>query len=276
MKQQKSDQDGSLEEDLPKRIIDIHSNKSRTTGLAGIFESLLRSYRGVSFAIVTMLIIGICLIAAGLSSAPALFFHSLISEFASTLPFYFKFPLLGISVAVNYFVYGLTLIFVVPFFNLFCPKIKAWRGNWFSLQSVPWFFHNALTYIVRFTFLDFITPSPLNTLFFRMMGMKIGKGSMINTSYISDPALIILGNYVTIGGSATLFGHYGQKGILILSPVIIEDYVTVGLKASIMGDVRIGKGVIIPPHSILLPKTRIPAGSKVTAIELNITEPSKK
>ena len=32
---------------------------------------------------------------------------------------------------------------------------------------------------------------------------------------------------------------------------------TIGLKASIMGDVIIGEGMMIPPHTAILPKSRI-------------------
>jgi len=66
-----------------------------------------------------------------------------------------------------------------------------------------------------------------------------------------------LGDYVTIGGSATLFAHYGQGGYLIIGKTKIGDYSTVGLKASIMGSVTIGKKCIIGPHVAILPKTVI-------------------
>jgi acetyltransferase-like isoleucine patch superfamily enzyme len=98
-----------------------------------------------------------------------------------------------------------------------------------------------------------------------MMGMKIGKGSHINTTNISDPGLIEIGEKVTIGGSAHLMAHYGTKGFLILEPVRIGDKVNIGLKATIMGDVVIGAQAQIGPHEAVLPKSRIPAGRKYTA-----------
>ena len=117
--------------------------------------------------------------------------------------------------------------------------------------------------MVRLSFLDFVTPSPLNVLFYRMMGMKIGKGVVINTTNISDPSLITLGDYVTVGGSATIFAHYGQKGYLIIAPVTVGSGTNIGLKASIMGGVTVGKNVTIKPHVALLPKTDIPDGETV-------------
>ena len=79
------------------------------------------------------------------------------------------------------------------------------------------------------------------------MGMKIGKGVIINTSNISDPCLIELEDYSTIGGSVTMLGHYGQKGILVIGKVCIKKGAMVGLRASIFGDVIIGEHAVVAP-----------------------------
>lgn len=49
-----------------------------------------------------------------------------------------------------------------------------------------------------------------------MMGMKLGKGVQINSTNISDPALIQMDDKVTIGGSATIIAHYASGGFLSL------------------------------------------------------------
>jgi serine acetyltransferase len=105
------------------------------------------------------------------------------------------------------------------------------------------------------------------------MGMKIGRGVQLNTTNISDPSLIELGDKVTIGGSATIVAHYGQGGFLVIAPVKIGEGVTVGLKATIMGDVEIGEYAKILPNSVVLPKTRIPAGETwggVPAVKIDL------
>ena len=176
---------------------------------------------------------------------------------------YLRHFLLAWMLIVSYFIYGFILIFVIPFFNFIMPfRLKPFRGGYYSLTSVPWYIHNALTYIVRYTFLEFITPTPINPLFYRLMGMKIGKRVHINTTNISDPALIEIGDEVTIGGSAHIIAHYASKGYLVVAPVKIGKKVTIGMKATIMGDVEIGEGAVIAPHEIILPKSRIPAGRK--------------
>lgn len=195
----------------------------------------------------------------GVSLWPGITLFKAVSAFSAGTPELLRNLALGLSVAAGFLLYGLTLIFFVPLVNKLLPlKVKPHRATWYSLSVVPWYYHNALTYLVRYTFLEFITPTPLNILFYKMMGMKVGKGTIINTTNISDPCLIEIGDYVTIGGSATLVAHYGMKGFLIIDRLVIEDKATIGLRASVFGDVVIGKGAMVKAHDVVMPKTRIP------------------
>ena len=243
--------------------IDVDSADTERTGLGGIVEKALRRFRLASYmiALIPLYIIGI--LAMGISATPGVYFFNFITDLARDLPQFLYYGSIACSLILSYFIYGLTLIFVIPLFNFMMPfRLKPFRGGYYSLETVPWYFHNAFTYIVRYTFLEFITPTPLNMLFYRLMGMKIGQGAHINTTNISDPALIEIGEKVTIGGSVHIIGHYASKGFLIVERVKIHDRATVGLKATIMGDVEIGAGASIGPHEVILPKSRIPAGRK--------------
>jgi hypothetical protein len=241
-----------------KVIIDVNSTKSERTGFMGIVESVLRKFRTFGFSLVLAPIALLYIFCMGVSLTPGITLISSVNEWTRESHFILRNACLGFSVASAFFAYGLSLIFVVPLVNKLLPlKVKPQRASWFSLTVIPWYYHNALTYLVRYTFLDFITPTPLNILFYKMMGMKIGKGTMINTSNISDPCLIEIGDYVTIGGSASLVAHYGQKGMLVIDKLIIHDKATIGLKASLFGDVVIGKGVLVKAHEVVMPKTRL-------------------
>lgn len=242
---------------------DVDSTTSARTGLAGFMESILRRFRVGSYiiALIPLYLLGI--LAMGISATPAVFFFNFIVESANGLPKLFYYGATACALVTCYFIYGLTLIFIIPLFNFLMPfRVKPFRGGYYSLDSVPWYFHNAFTYIVRYTFLEFVTPTPMSVLFYRMMGMKIGKGSHINTTNISDPALIEIEDKVTIGGSVHIIAHYASKGYLIVEPVKIRKGATIGLKATIMGDVEIGEGAVIAPHEVILPKSRVPAGRK--------------
>jgi hypothetical protein len=245
--------------DNEKKVLDINSTKSDRKGFAGFLESAFRTFRNVGFTLVLAPITALYIFCIGVSLTPGITLFKAVSESSAELHPILRNACLGFAIASAFCLYGFTLIFVVPLVNKLLPlKVKPQRTTWFSLSVIPWYYHNALTYLVRYTFLDFITPTPLNKLFYQMMGMKVGKGTIINTSNISDPCLIEIGEYVTIGGSATLVGHYGMKGVLIMEKLIIKDKAVIGLKASLFGDVVVGVGALVKPNDVILPKTRIP------------------
>jgi hypothetical protein len=245
------------------RLEDVDAPASDRSGLAGLLESALRRFRVGSYLIALIPLYLICILAMSIAATPAIYLFHFFSRLAGGLPAVLYYAICAFGFISGYFIYGLTLIFVVPLFNFLLPfRCRPFRGGFYSLSSVPWYFHNAFTYIVRYTFLEFITPTPLNILFFRMMGMKIGKGVHINTTNISDPALIELEDKVTIGGSVHIIAHYASKGYLIVERVKIRRGATIGLKATIMGDVEIGPGAVIAPNEVILPKSRIPADRK--------------
>lgn len=238
-----------------------HDTTSDKKGLLGLFEIFIRKFKILSFLIVLIPIISLCILVIGVSLAPSVALLAAVHDYTGSSSLTIYSLAMGVALSFGYFLYGMSIILVAPAVNFILRlKLKPWRGNWRSVQTVPWYVHNALVYIVRYTFLDLITPSPLVNFFYIMMGMKIGKGVIINTTNISDPCLIEIGDYVTVGGSVHILAHYGQKGILILAPVIIKEGANIGLKSSIMGGAVIGANATVRPHSVVLPKTQIGDG----------------
>ncbi len=226
-----------------------------------MFAALLKKFPNLSQLGLILPLYALSFVIMGIAVAPALAFFSARFEWVSPESEILRWIVSGIAAVLAYFVYGFVLIFLVPAVNLLIlPFVKAGRGVYHAPGTIVWYAHNNLTYIVRFTFLQFITPSPFNLLFYKMMGMKIGRGVQINSTNISDPGLITLEDYVTIGGSATLAAHYGVAGFLIRSPIVIRKGATVGLKATLLGGVEIGEGSTIMPNSFIAPKMKIPGG----------------
>ncbi len=242
-----------------KKRIDVDSLDTKHTGIKGLFEIALRRFK-VATHIATMIpvyLFGALVI--GLSLTPSVYIFRFMIAWSAHYSAFIQNISIGMSLALGFLAYGFTLLALCPLLNfLLRCNLEPWRGSYYSAEAFKWFMHNALAYLPRFTFLDFVTPSPISNLFYEMMGMKIGKGTVINTTYISDPSMITLGSKVTLGGSVTLVGHYGQAGLLIIAPVKIGDGCTIGLKCSVMGGVTIGENVKIMPHSVVLPKTIIP------------------
>lgn len=242
---------------------DINEEKSKKSGFFGLFENIFRKFSTLGFLLCLSPIIILYILAISFSILPTiLIYQTFKTHFINSSIIEFSL-FISLTIGVGFILFILCLITIVPIFNFpFRFFVKPSRGAWFSVESLPWLYHNALTYLVRYTVLDFITPSPLNIYFFKMMGMKIGKGVMINSSNISDPCMIEIKDYSIVGGSAYLMAHYGMKGYLIKEPLVIHKGASIGLSAKILGGVTIGEKSTILPNSTVLPKTIVPDGAK--------------
>lgn len=228
---------------------------------SGLFDRLLRTGKSITHGFVMVPIYLIASVIIGLAATPAVYLFQTLRELAQESSPLVQLLATGLGLGAGFFTYGFALLFVVPLANWpIRNKIKPCRGSYHSARFFPWYLHNSLAYIARYSFLDYVTPTPLNHLYFMMMGMKMGKNAQLNSTNISDSPLITLEENVTVGGSATIIGHYAAGGFLILAPVVIRKGATIGLLATILADVEIGEGAKILPNSVVLPKTRVPAG----------------
>ena len=206
--------------------------------------------------------IALAILAAGLSLgvAAGLFDEVFVPALAGVTSFW-HYPLTGLALAASYFTYGLTLLLVAPALNLFLGgRLRPYRGSAVSLAALRWYVHCTLTLVVRYSFLEFVTPSPFAQLYYRLMGMKIGRHVTINSTAIADPSLIEMEDGVTIGGTASIMAHYAQGGYLVIAPVRLRAGATIGLRAIVMGGVEVGEKAKVLAGSFVLPNTRIPAG----------------
>jgi hypothetical protein len=242
---------------------DINSTNSTKKGAGAHVENIFRRFSTLGFIFLLFPIACVFIFCIAVALTPGIMLFQWAGSVIGNYPFVLKAFCYGLCGGGAFIGFIIGLIFIVPIMNRPClPFVKRYRGAWFSIESIPWFYHNALTYLVRYTVLDFFTPSPLNIYFYKAMGMKIGKGVMINSSNISDPCLIELGDYVTIGGSAYLMAHYGMKGFLIIDKLVIKKGAMIGLSAKILGGVTIGEKAVVAPNVAVLPKTIIKDGEK--------------
>lgn len=262
-----------------KKKVDIDPQGSTHAGFSGVFETVFRKFKGFMhiFMLLPMYALGSLCIGAAL--VPGILFFNGVNSATQAWPVLPHYLALGFALGAGYFLYGFSQLFILPTMNFVLrAQLRPWRGTYYSLGTIKWYIHNSLTYLMRYTFLEFFTPTPFNILFYKWMGMKIGHGTQINSSAISDPSLIEMGEKVTIGGSAVICAHYGMAGFLIIAPVKIGDGAVIGLRAIVMGGVEIGAGAKVLPNSVVLPKTFIAAGETwggVPAVKIDVAELKK-
>lgn len=226
-----------------------------------LLDRTLRRFARASYAGAVLLMYLVASTALGVALAPAVWVWQRTSAWGGAWPGPWPVIWVGFVGACCFFIFGLALMTVVPLYNFLLPtRFKAFKGGYYTIHAVPWFIHNGLFYLVRFTFLPFATLTPFGVWFLKAMGMKIGRHAFINTEFISDPRFLEVGDDAALGGSVRIFAHYGGGGNLVIAPVKIGNRATLGAGACVMGDVEVGDGATILPHSVLLPGTRVPPG----------------
>jgi non-ribosomal peptide synthetase-like protein len=169
---------------------------------------------------------------------------------------------LALALAAGWFVFGLALLLVIPVARwvTFARGTPVGRFPYLSFGSWRWASYNALTLMLRFTFVNWIRVTPLLPFYHRLMGARIGRRVQINTSVIADQNLVEIGDDTVIGGDVTLVCHSAERGRLVTAPVRIGKRVTVGLMAVVFPGCVIGDDAIIAAGSVLSKGARVGPG----------------
>lgn len=224
----------------------------------GFVDRFIRRFGKFSHVLLILALYTFAAMAIALALAPSLWFLDQSWLFVRDVSEWLKWPMFGLACGIAFLISGFVLLIVVPIFNFILPThIKPFKGGYYTYAALPWYIHNGLFYLVRYTFLPFITLTPFSVWFLRAMGMKIGRRVFINTEFISDPCMLTIGDYAVIGGSVHMFAHYAGGGFLTIAPTIVGARATIGEMATLMGDVHVGDDATIMPHSVLLPGSRV-------------------
>ncbi len=173
--------------------------------------------------------------------------------------------LLSFMFALSYCLFGICLMLVSASFKRFLDLfgcVKEGNYPYYSLFAGHWSLVNGVVILNRIFISEVTRTTFLLNVFYRMMGMKIGRRAILNSTYIYDPDLVELGDDVTIGGDAVIMAHIGEKGVLKLQRTVIGNGVDIGQSAVVMQGARIGdyaqvgalslvtKGTVIGPYEI--------------------------
>ncbi len=201
----------------------------------------------------------LAILVLGLSLFPMVAFFYAVWKGMGIYAVWLKLLAFSFSIAFGYFLFGTALIFLcVLTKNLLGFKINPGLYTIHSVPALRWMGYNSLILLANSAFLDVLRLSPFQTLFYRLMGAKIGKGVNVNTSGLADLSLLSIGDHVLIGGGVALICHASERGFIRLAPTRIGNHVSVGLGSVIMPDCEIGDGASISPCSFLPKGTKIP------------------
>lgn len=163
---------------------------------------------------------------------------------------------LGFTLALGYFLFGITLILLVGLFRtVFRIRLHEGTHEMFSFEAMKWAFIGSLYLMIHYTFIDFVLLTPFANLLFRMLGAKLGKNVQFNSKYVFDASLLEIGDNTVVGGGAIINGHIVERGKLILRKVKIGKNVLLGSHCTVMPGCEIGDRAIIGAGAVLLKDT---------------------
>ncbi|MBD3264585.1 MAG: hypothetical protein GF375_05755 [Candidatus Omnitrophica bacterium] len=199
-----------------------------------------------------------CILYFGLALAPGLAIF--IKAWQSTPAFSFmgRCLILGICIALAYFLFGLTLVLLVGITRMVLRlRLREGRHRIFSYEAAKWAFISSLYLMINFTFVYFILLTPFANMLLRMLGARIGANVQVNSKFIFDASLLEIGDNTVIGGGAIIIGHQVERGFLKLKRVKIGSNVTVGSNSIITPGCDIGDRAIVGAGAVLLKNTKV-------------------
>jgi acetyltransferase-like isoleucine patch superfamily enzyme len=99
-----------------------------------------------------------------------------------------------------------------------------------------------------------IWVSWLNVLRYRLLGIKIGKGSYISVHANIDlrRGKVIIGNNVEIASGSYILSHTGYQPVKEGKMTILEDNVKIFVNSVVLPGIRVGKNSIVGAGSVVM------------------------
>lgn len=204
----------------------------------------------------TLFMYSLAALIIGLSIFPGVTLCFYVWKISAASALLLRILFLSVSFAAAYFIYGFCVIIITGIVRvIFGLTLSEGEYPMASIGSLKWMLTNALVQLVANTFMDFMILTPFITLFFRMMGAKVGKNAQINSKRCADLSLLELGDGAVIGGHATVIGHSFERGRIILRKVKIGKHAVIGLNSVILPGCQIGEGALIAAGAVLQKNT---------------------
>lgn len=212
--------------------------------------------------VLTLALYAVGALAIGLALAPAALLGRAAWDATAHLAAWQQTVWVSLTAGAGYFVFGFGLMVLTAALRvMFRLDLKEGEYSLASAGMLKWYVSNALQLLVWTVFGDFLLLTPFASLFYRLMGAKLGLNVQINSKYCADLSLLEIGDGALIGGHATVIAHSFEPRGLILKKVRIGRHAIIGLNAIILPGVTVGEravvgaGVFVPKDTAIPPDT---------------------
>jgi non-ribosomal peptide synthetase-like protein len=153
--------------------------------------------------------------------------------------------LLLIVIALKWIVVGRYRPRVAPLWALFVRRSEFITGMYES-AAVP-------------AMVGWLTGTPLVGPVLRLFGVHIGRGTYLDTTFITEFDLLSIGDHTSIGMRASLQTHLFEDRVMKMSTVDVGPGCTVGSRAVILYDAHIEAGARLAPLSLVMKGETLPS-----------------
>ena len=111
---------------------------------------------------------------------------------------------------------------------------------------------------------EFLRGTPFMAWALRLLGVKIGRRTLIDTTDITEFDLVQIGDGAILGYQAGLQTHLFEDRVMKLGPVLIGKGANIGARSILLYDTVAGEQCSIAPQSLVMKGEELPAGSRWT------------
>ena len=238
------------------RISSLSDGKSRGDYLKTVMRALTEN--AAVFFIITVMVYAFYGAVLGVSLMPSAFIICKYIELMgvrSVVSIFLFAVILGLSLYVfwitSLLVFGITE-------RLLTLGLKPGKYHRHSGTVARWLVYSGLHVVLINLSLPYMIGTPFAEMYFRLIGVKMGKHVFINTVKVFDPYLLEFGDNVVVGGFSQITCHIFEGERLILGKVKIGSNTLICAESFIMPGVTIGNHCSIGVCSYVRKNRTIP------------------
>lgn len=166
------------------------------------------------------------------------------------------FPFLYVAFALGCGLFGLALKWLVMGRYRATTK-PLWSTFVWRTELVTATYEN----LVVPNFLDPLRGTPWLPLYWRLLGCKVGRRCYIDTTDVTEPDLIEIGDDVAINDFSGLQTHLFEDRVMKVGKVVVNDRASIGSYCVVLYDAEIGEDCMLGDLSVVMKGESLPAGT---------------
>ncbi len=109
--------------------------------------------------------------------------------------------------------------------------------------------------------LEHLRGTPMLPMAMRLFGVKIGQGTFMDATDITEFDCVTIGDFVAVNSGACLQTHLYEDRLMKVGRIRIGNDVTIGAGSTVLYDTHVGDGAVIGPMTLVMKGEELPKSS---------------